>query len=115
MRRKWRPTAMLTLASPDNPRGSPHTVRHPNPPATRMQIPSAIMERRPAPGIIRLPEPSRIGPYPMARITIRTPCVIDYNHPRLPAPAHAFEFDPCAVGRKIIIEVSRFRRRAADV
>ena len=106
---------MVSFAAPDDPGGSPNTVRKPNPSTAWMQLPASIMEGCPAPGIIRLPEPASIGVNPMASIAVRSPSVVDNHDARLPAPADAFKVDPRAVRRKVIVEVSDVRRRTADI
>lgn len=60
VRRQGRPAAGVTSGAPGDPRRTPDSIRAPNPAGMRVHIPPAIVERRPAPGIIRVPVPAAI-------------------------------------------------------
>src|ERR1041384_2857452 len=105
MWRDRRPAAVIAGATPDHPGRSPDRVRRPDPAAAVVQIPSAIMEWRPTPRVIRLPIPSAIRVNPMPTITIGTPAVINRNDARLPTPADAVQLNPRAVRRKVIVKI----------
>src|SRR6266850_3468767 len=59
-RRQGRPAAIVIRISPGYPGRRPNTVRLPAPTQMSMTEPTAIVERRPAPRIIRQPVPAAI-------------------------------------------------------
>jgi len=69
-----------------------------------MAEPSAIMERRPAPGIVRHPIPSAIGIDPAATIVIGLPARIDHHDRRLPARAITVDVHPVPIRRQRAVE-----------
>src|SRR5260370_21879057 len=73
------------------------------------------MKRRPAPGIIRLPEPSAIAVDPVSGVAVRPPTAIDRQDTRLPAPADTIQGYPGSIGRKAIVKVSDLGRRAGNI
>src|SRR5712672_1066882 len=106
---------MISLAAPGDPGRPPDTVRHPDPAAAGMQMPAAVMEGSPTPRIVRLPEPSGIAVNPVAGIAIGPPSAVNYQDTRLPTPTDAFQLHPGAIRRKVIIEITHLRWRAADI
>src|SRR5215472_2822616 len=68
VRRQGSPAAMLAAHPPGHPCRSPLPVRTPHPPTAFVVMPAAIMKRRPAPRIMRLPVPAAVGVNPMAPI-----------------------------------------------
>src|SRR5439155_12980803 len=104
-RRQGRPAAIRARITPGHPSRSPGRVRRPNPPMKRAAIPSAIVERRPAPGIIGLPIPAAIGPKPTATVGVRPPAGVNDGHSRLPAPATTGNFHPASIGCQSLIKI----------
>src|SRR5207244_1411939 len=89
--RQWRPSTIITGASPSDPCWRPNRVWRPDPATTRMRIPPPVVERRPTPGILRLPIPPCIRIDPMPAIAIWPPPAVNYYRARLPAPAESFQ------------------------
>ena len=116
-RRQGCPAAIPVRITPGHPSRSPGRVRRPNPAMKRAAIPSAIVERRPAPGIIGLPIPAAIGPKPTATVGVRPPADINDGHGRLPAPAITGNFHPASIGSQSLIKiiVAHLLRRSACV
>src|ERR1035438_4962182 len=100
-RRQRRPAADIPARPPRHPGRPPDAVGRPHPSAARVQLPAAIVKRRPAPGVVRLPKPPGVRVNPMAAIAVGPPSARDHDRPRLPAPAESFEGYPGPVGRKI--------------
>src|SRR5437868_1654949 len=89
-----RPTAIVAGCSPRNPGRSPFTFRQPDPAALRMIEPASVMEGGPAPGIMRMPIPTRIRPHPITIVAIGLPSRVDHHDRWLPAPAIGLDFNP---------------------
>jgi len=98
VRRKGRPATIVTFGTPGDPGRTPNCIGGPDPPTTVMQKPASIVERGPPPGVIRLPEPARIGVDPMPGIAVGTPVAIDSDYAGLPAPANSAKLNPRTVG-----------------
>src|SRR6185369_16179315 len=98
--RQRRPAAIVTGHAPANPSRPPTGVWRPDPTDVPMVVPAAIMERRPAPGIIGQPIPAAVGVKPAAAITIRPPANVHHGDGRLPAPAIAGDFNPTSIRGK---------------
>src|SRR5262249_25577753 len=98
--------ATISRIPPGDPGGTPGSVGRPDPTTAIMQIPSAIMEWRPAPGIIRSPIPAAIGIHPATAIAIGTPGAVDHTRARLPAPAKARQLYPGPVRSKVVVEIT---------
>src|SRR5258708_1657510 len=78
--RQWRPAAVVAACAPSDPGRSPHPIGKPNPAVMRMEMPAAVVENRPAPGIIGGPIPAMIGIDPVSLVPVRTPAWIADNH-----------------------------------
>src|ERR1019366_2994865 len=71
--RQRSPAASVPARPPGHPGRPPDPVGRPNPAAARVLIPAAIVKRRPAPRIVGLPKPSRIGVNPVTAVTVGPP------------------------------------------
>ena len=115
MRRQRRPAAEFVRGAPADPGWPPDAVGHPDPAVMFVAEPAAIVERRPAPGIVGNPIPSGIRPDPMTGVAIRPPVMVQDDNSRLPAPTVTGQVHPGAIGGKVFIEIGHFRRRSADI
>src|SRR5205807_1247566 len=89
-----RPADVSAPGVPGNPGGSPLDLRHPVPAIFIGEIPTAIVIRRPGPGLIADPIPAGVGSLPVAA-AIRTP--IARNVARSPAAPIGADNHPFAV------------------
>src|SRR5882762_2448745 len=105
MQRQGSPPTTISREAPGYPGRSPDAVGVPNPATTIVQLPPAIMERSPTPGIIRGPVPTAIGVNPMTAVAIGAPPAINDHGAGLPAPAEASQLHPGAVRRKVIVKI----------
>src|SRR6266850_506862 len=70
-----------------------------------MITPTAIMERSPAPAIIRLPVPTAVRVKPVPSMGVGPPARLNDDRARLPAPAITREIHPRSIRGKIPIEI----------
>src|SRR5258708_37638455 len=75
----------------------------------RMEMPAAVVENRPAPGIIGGPIPAMIGIDPVSLVPVRTPAWIADNHRGLPIPLVVLGKYPMPVRVEFLIKVSGIR------
>src|SRR6202040_4002161 len=99
--RQRRPADIAAAVPPVDPRRRPDVARHPAPAQRSVLVPAAVVEGRPAPGLIGRPGPPVVGVDPVAR-GVRTPAGRD---PRSPDLAVARVRLPTAEGREPLVEV----------
>ena len=104
-RRQRCPAAIAFVVAPAHPRRPPDRVRRPAPAPGIMAEPASIVERCPAPRIIRRPIPAAVRKNPMAPVAVRRPTAIHHFHRRLPAAAITFHFNPVSVRRERVIKI----------
>src|SRR2546428_13977999 len=75
----------------------------------RMEMPAAIVENRPAPGIIGGPIPAMVGIDPVPLVPVWTPARIADDHRRLPIPLVVLGKYPMPVRVEFLIKVSDIR------
>src|SRR5712692_8124480 len=75
----------------------------------RMEMPAAIVENRPAPGIIGGPIPAMVGIDPVSLVPVRTPARIADDDRGLPVPLVVFGKYPMPVRVEFLIKVSDIR------
>ena len=109
--REGRPAAVFAAGTPRHPRRRPDGVRPPAPAEARMTEPAAVMKRR-APRVIGIPIPAAVGINPVAAVAVRLPAGIVNHRGRTPAASVAFDLDPRAIRRKIVVKIihGHFRR-----
>src|SRR6185503_9839995 len=96
------PAQITVAAVPGDPGGRPLRLRHPIPTYSRVEIPAAVMIRRPRPRLITGPVPTRFGAFPMA-VTVRTP--LRFGRSGNPAPSVGFDRFPPAIRSERLIEI----------
>src|SRR5437763_1098793 len=106
---------MTVIHAPGDPGWSPDRIRNPDPTATFVHVPTAIMKSGPAPGVIRLPIPAGIGVNPVTAVTVRSPIPNRHYCARLPTPTETIHLHPATVRGKIVVKVIYLRGRIADI
>jgi hypothetical protein len=95
------PSVVAAATSPDNPCRCPFVTGNPCPSVIVVVIPSAVMERRPPPGVVRYPGVTVVGHHPVAVGCVRMKVSFDIGNPH---PAISAVVDPPAVRSQLIVE-----------
>jgi hypothetical protein len=103
------PADVSRAEAPVDPRRCPLRSRLPEPSKPRIQKPTSIMKRRPAPGVSAHPGPSHVGVYP-SPVRIGHEVFTDLFDARLPGPAAARNLEPGPIGCELVIELRGLRR-----
>lgn len=100
-RAQWRPAVVATAAAPAHPGRAPLVSGYPSPAVVVVVHPTAVVEGRPAPVVVRYPGVAVVGhrPVPVRHVGLETGP--DMGNPDV---AVLVIVDPIAVGRQFIIE-----------
>src|ERR1700761_7993490 len=102
--RQRRPAKMRGRFPPDHPGWAPIISRLPHPSKRRIVCPPAVMNRRPAPRIRRIPIPAIVRPLPLAIVAIGLPIRDGLLDGWLPRPRRIRGLHPIPVWREIVIK-----------
>jgi len=97
----WCPSIIAAATSPGNPCRCPFVTGNPCPSVIVVVIPSAVMERRPSPGVVRYPGVTIVGHHPIAVGCIRMKVPFDIGNPH---PTISAVIEPPAVRSQLIVE-----------